>query len=53
MLLKRLPKLCQKLEDEHFSLDLLAFKWLVCLFVNNLPDDTEYTVWDLFFIKGS
>lgn len=53
LLLKRLPKLCRKLQENNFSLDLLAFKWLVCLFVNNLPEDTEYLVWDLFFIKGS
>jgi hypothetical protein len=29
------------------------FKWLMVLFVNELPIDCEYMVWDLFFIKGS
>jgi len=52
LLLKRLPRLCEHLQEFNFSLDLLAFQWLVCLFVNNLPAETEYAVWDLFFIKG-
>lgn len=29
------------------------FKWLMTLFLGELPVDTEYAVWDLFFIKGS
>jgi hypothetical protein len=33
--------------------DLLLTKWLICLFVNHLPLETELLVWDLFFLKGS
>lgn len=29
------------------------FKWLMVLFVGELPIDTEYLVWDLFLVKGS
>jgi hypothetical protein len=29
------------------------FKWLMVLFVGELPIETEYLVWDLFFVKGS
>lgn len=34
-------------------MDLLLTKWLICLFVNHLPLETELLVWDLFFLKGS
>jgi hypothetical protein len=49
---KRLPNLCQHLENFNFDVDLLLTKWLICLFVNHLPLATELVVWDLFFIKG-
>jgi hypothetical protein len=29
------------------------FKWLMVLFVGELPLETEYLIWDLFMIKGS
>jgi len=48
----RLPILCQHLEKFNFDIDLLVTKWLICLFVNHLPLETELAVWDLFFIKG-
>ena len=35
-----------------FSLDLIAFQWIACLFAINLPQDIHFAVWDLFFIKG-
>lgn len=50
---KRLPKLCKHLESQDFDVDLLLTKWLICLFVNHLPLETELLVWDLFFLKGS
>jgi len=50
---KRLPKLCKHLEKQDFDVDLLLTKWLICLFVNHLPLETEFLVWDLFFLKGS
>ena len=50
---KRLPKLCIHLENQDFDVDLLLTKWLICLFVNHLPLETELLVWDLFFLKGS
>ncbi len=50
---KRLPKLCKHLENNDFDVDLLLTKWLICLFVNHLPLETELLVWDLFFLKGS
>jgi hypothetical protein len=50
---KIMPKLCQHLDKFNFDLDLLLTKWLICLFVNHLPLETELAVWDLFFIKGA
>ena len=49
---RRLPNLCQHLDNFNFDVDLLLTKWLICLFVNHLPLETELVVWDLFFIKG-
>ena len=49
---RRLPKLCEHLQANDFSLDLVAFQWIVCLFASNLPQSIGFAVWDLFFIKG-
>ncbi len=49
---KKLPKLCRHLEYYEFDVDLLLTKWLICLFINHLPLETELVVWDLFFIEG-
>jgi hypothetical protein len=29
------------------------FKWLMVLFVGELTIETEYLIWDLFFLKGN
>jgi hypothetical protein len=49
---QKLPKLCKHLDKFNFDVDLLLTKWLICLFVNHLPFETELVVWDLFLIKG-
>ena len=36
-MLQRLPELCEHLEEHQFSLDLIAFQWIACLFAINLP----------------
>lgn len=51
-MLKRLPRLCEHLDNMQFSLDLIAFQWIACLFAINLPQNIHFVVWDLFFIKG-
>jgi hypothetical protein len=51
-----LPKLCQALDENpetHIMLAQKLFKWLMVLFVGELPLETEYLVWDLFLTKGS
>lgn len=51
----KLPKLFAYLDEfpetNTFLMQKL-FKWLMVLFVGELPLDVEYVVWDLFFIKG-
>ena len=49
---EKLPFLARHLDNFDFGLDLLLTKWLICLFVNHLPLETELAVWDLFMIKG-
>jgi hypothetical protein len=56
LLERKKPKLLEHLEafDPPFTINLLAFQWFVTLFVHhaNLPLETEYLIWDLFFIHG-
>lgn len=51
-----LPKL-QALLEEYPDLNMILqqrlFKWLMVLFVGELPLETEYLIWDMFMIKGS
>ena len=37
-----------------FTVTLLAFNWFLTIFINhlNLPIETEYIIWDMFFIQG-
>jgi len=56
MMEQRVPSLCQILDqwpETSIILVQTTFKWLMVLFVGELPIDTEYLVWDLFMVKGS
>ena len=48
----RYPQLALHFDDVGFSTDLLTFPWLVQIFVNKIPLETAFVVWDLFFLKG-
>lgn len=53
---ERFPKLIKILDENpetHTMLSQRLFKWLMVLFVGELPTEVEYTVWDLFMAKGS
>ena len=56
LLQRKRPKLKQHLDsfDPPFTVNLLAFQWFLALFIShvNLPLETEYTIWDMFFIWG-
>jgi hypothetical protein len=53
LMAKHLPKLNAHFNKMEWNADLQIFKWLVQMFVGHLETETEYVVWDLFFIKGS
>ena len=56
LLQRKRPKLVKFLEsfDPPFTVNLLAFQWFLAMFINhvNLPVETEYTIWDMFFVWG-
>jgi hypothetical protein len=39
--------------ETHIILSQRLFKWIMVLFVGELPLEVEYAVWDLFLAKGS
>jgi hypothetical protein len=43
----------EKWPETSIMLQQTIFKWLMVLFVGELPLETEYLIWDLFMIKGS
>lgn len=47
-----MPALCEHLDTLCFSLDLIAFQWITCLFSMNVPQSVGFVIWDLFFLKG-
>jgi len=49
---KEFPKLVAHMEECSYSLDLVAFQWLVTLFFNSLSYQTEKFVLSAFLIKG-
>ena len=52
LLIKEFPKLVAHMEENNYLLDLIALEWLVTLFLNNLPRETERFVLTAFLIKG-
>lgn len=51
----RLPKLGKLMEQNpemRQAIDQRSIKWIICLFVNELPMQCEYLIWDLFFVAG-
>jgi hypothetical protein len=51
--LPRLQEYLEKWPEFSIILQQKLFKWLMVLFVGELPLDTEYLVWDLFLTYGS
>ena len=49
----KLLKHLERWPELNMMLAQMVFKWLMCLFVGELPEETELLVWDLFFLKGS
>ena len=56
LVLQYCPKLrlyLEKWPDLNIILQQRVFKWLMVLFVGELPEETEYLIWDLFMVRGS
>jgi hypothetical protein len=56
LLSRKMSKLLEHMESANppFTVTLLAFNWFLTIFINHLslPIETEYRIWDIFFIQG-
>lgn len=52
ILLKKYPNLSNQLEHFELSIDIIATKWFICLFMNAMPTETTIRLWDLFLMDG-
>jgi len=54
LLSRKRPLLLDHMESANppFTVTLLAFNWFLTIFINhlNLPLETDYIIWDMFFI---
>ncbi len=48
----KLPRVHRQLQRIDVPLEPLTVNWLLCLFVNTLPLETLFRVWDCFFLEG-
>eukprot|EP00026_Physarum_polycephalum_P004232 Phypoly_transcript_04249.p1 GENE.Phypoly_transcript_04249~~Phypoly_transcript_04249.p1 ORF type:complete len:606 (+),score=54.11 Phypoly_transcript_04249:73-1890(+) len=49
---EHLPILNKHFKKLHVSVAILTAPWFLCLFVNDLPSETSYVVWDNIMMKG-
>eukprot|EP00164_Ancoracysta_twista_P019894 GFYU01035247.1.p1 GENE.GFYU01035247.1~~GFYU01035247.1.p1 ORF type:complete len:540 (-),score=146.44 GFYU01035247.1:62-1645(-) len=49
---EKLPKLASHLEAIGMPLPLISHQWFLCLYVNALPWETTFRVWDSLFYEG-
>ena len=47
-----LPKLHAHLESVGLPISIFTTQWFMCLFVDTLPDETLFRVWDLLVVYG-
>ena len=48
----RFKTLIQHLQSKNVFIALLMLEWLICLFINNMSEDAEFTILDFFFLGG-
>ena len=46
---QRFPTLCRHLTRHGVNVSNMALQWFLCIFVNSLPLESCFRVWDLFF----
>jgi Ca2+-binding EF-hand superfamily protein len=49
---EHLPELSKHFQRSHLSVAILTAPWFLCLFVNDLPSETSYVVWDNLMKDG-
>jgi len=49
---KHLPSLWKHCQKINLAIPLICSPWFLCLFVNYLPNETVYSVWDSIMLEG-
>jgi len=49
---ENLPQLGKHLQKIGFNPILLTTQWYLCLFLNNLPSEAAFRIWDVLFVYG-
>ncbi|CAD5111701.1 DgyrCDS988 [Dimorphilus gyrociliatus] len=51
-IMKLVPKVYNKLEEKRVDLSLFTLSWFLAVFVENLPVETYFRIWDSFLLEG-
>jgi len=49
---KHLPSLWKHCQKINLAIPLICSPWFLCLFVNYLPNETTYSIWDSIMLEG-
>lgn len=52
MVAERLPRVSQHLKQMGIDFLFFSTRWFMCLFVNSVPVETAFRIWDAFFLEG-
>lgn len=50
---EKLPRLVAHLEEYSVDVSLVTFNWFLVVFVESLPSDILFKVWDAFLYEGT
>ena len=50
---QRFPTLCKHLTRHGVNVSSMALQWFLCMFVNSLPLESCFRVWDVLFFELS
>ncbi|CAL1266415.1 unnamed protein product [Larinioides sclopetarius] len=53
LMVDKLPRLQNHLEQNNVDLSLFTFNWFLTIFVDNVPVDLYLRIWDVFLYEGS
>jgi hypothetical protein len=49
---KRTPRFLERLKQLNIDIQVMTSRWFICLFVDALPVETLFRVWDCLFLEG-